>query len=339
MAGLWACATAVITDPGIDFPDASTGADGSKQPGGDAGCPQYNTDTDPKHCGSCTKGCTDLQVCATGVCKAACDAPTVKCVSDAGGSCVDTSKDPSHCGNCATSCSVTDAGSLPLDNGNPDAGVPIPDGGWDGGILPQSGSPACDKSACGVTCPPMTTLCSDKICYDTNDSHDHCGNCNTACAATTEWCTAGHCCATGTEYCGGSCVDVLADKNNCGACGNVCPGQQVCSSGLCTSSQPCSTVAAAWCTSKGWKVVPWNTSYPNQPGGSIFCTSDGRSAANDCDTCMTYNQVVWKTTAKDACSSSNPMVAGNVYGGHSPCTCGPNLLSCGSWAMNNCTPN
>ena len=200
-AALWACATAAVIDNGTDLPEAGPGADsgGGNEGGvvGDAGCPQFDLNSDPKHCGSCTKACASTEVCSAGACKAQCTAPTVKCVTDAGGTCVDTSKDPNHCGGCTTACMTVDPASLPADNGNPDSGVPAPDGGYDAGLLPATGTPTCDGGACGVNCPPLTALCSDNICYDTKDNHDHCGDCNTACAANTEWCTAGKCCPVG----------------------------------------------------------------------------------------------------------------------------------------------
>jgi hypothetical protein len=231
---IWACATSALPIDNIDVPE--TGAPDTSQASNDAGCPQYDINNDPKHCGSCTKACTDLQVCAAGACKAACDLPTVKCIGDGGAAgCVDLTKDPAHCGGCNTVCSVMDASALPTDNGNPDAGIPF-DGGWDGGIAPQPGTPTCAASKCGVNCPGPTTLCSDNVCYDTNNNHDHCGNCTTACATDTEWCNSGHCCATGTEYCSTACVNVLTDPNNCGSCGNICPKNAPnCSQGGCFS--------------------------------------------------------------------------------------------------------
>ena len=131
------------------------------------------------------------------------------------------------------------------------------------------------------------------------------------------------------------CANLQSDNANCGTCGKVCAANLKCTAGVCVvpPAALCSDVAKAFCTGKGWTVVSWSTSFPNQPGGSIFCTSDGRGAGSDCDTCGTYNQIVWKATAKDACSSSQALVAGNVYAGHSPCSCQPNLLSCGTWQM------
>ncbi len=42
------------------------------------------------------------------------------------------------------------------------------------------------------------------------------------------------CCASGSACCNGTCTPVLSDRNNCGACGNVCTGS--CIQGTCS---PC----------------------------------------------------------------------------------------------------
>ncbi len=227
-----ACATGLVqVDPTIDSPEA--GSDSG--PPADAGCPQFNTDTNPKHCGSCTKACTDLQVCSSGACKAACDAPTIKCASDAGGGCADLTSDTNHCGNCSTVCTNGDAGGLAPGSNNPDAGIAF-DGGYDSGIGWALGTPGCTKSMCAIACPMGLTACSDKICYDTQNFHDHCGDCNTACAQDTEWCSAGHCCALGQETCNGACIDVLSDPANCGGCNIKCPNNlPQCGGGTCTA--------------------------------------------------------------------------------------------------------
>jgi hypothetical protein len=226
-----ACATGNLPQGLFDAgtTDATTG-DG----GGD--CPQFDLQTDPKHCGTCTNVCASTQVCSAGKCKATCDAPLVKCAGDSG-SCVDTSKDPKNCGSCGTSCPLPDAGPEG-GNGNPDSGIPIPDGGApDTGTGWTLGTAGCSNSTCSIACPSGTDLCTDKLCWDTKNAHEHCGNCGTACAPDTEWCTQGKCCAVGTQVCGNACVDVLANAQNCGGCGVVCGNNTpVCSGGQCVAS-------------------------------------------------------------------------------------------------------
>jgi hypothetical protein len=48
-------------------------------------------------------------------------------------------------------------------------------------------------------------------------------------------CTASTCggCPSGTTSCSGACTNTLYDRNNCNACGNVCPGVQTCVAGTC----------------------------------------------------------------------------------------------------------
>jgi len=43
----------------------------------------------------------------------------------------------------------------------------------------------------------------------------------------------GQACTAGQMMCGGACKPVATDMLNCGACGNVCPGGQVCQAGQC----------------------------------------------------------------------------------------------------------
>jgi hypothetical protein len=175
---------------------------------------------------------------------------------------VNTSSDPLHCGGCTTKCSATaDAGSLTLGTDNPDAGVAYDSGsGW------SLGAPGCEAGACTTTCPSGMTKCSDGICYDLQNHHDHCGSCTNACDDDTMWCNGGHCCDLGQEYCGSSCIDVLGDQNNCGACGNVCPSQTpYCSNGTCVKGcvptgtrQPFNTMSAHT-TTGCWSASPCAT--------------------------------------------------------------------------------
>jgi hypothetical protein len=148
---------------------------------------------------------------------------------------VDLTLDKDHCGQCNTICTTADASGLAPGTNNPDPG--IFDAGYDGGIGWTLGSASCTSSKCGVDCPDAMPICADQICYDTKNHHDHCGDCNTACAQTTEWCTQGHCCSVGTGWCGSSCISILSDTQNCGSCGHVCDGGG-CQNGACVACAP-----------------------------------------------------------------------------------------------------
>src|SRR5262249_47417472 len=50
-------------------------------------------------------------------------------------------------------------------------------------------------------------------------------------------CTGGTCvCAPTQTQCPGGCSEIISDPNNCGACGNPCPANKVCSLGACKDS-------------------------------------------------------------------------------------------------------
>jgi len=222
-AGAYACANGLVTEP----TDASTSGDSG------GGCPQFNLQTDPQHCGSCTNACGSGQVCSSGKCGSSCQSPTTKCTGTDGGiTCANLGTDPQHCGSCTTACGVADGGGVTPGTNNPaNPGIT-----YDSGVGWTTGTPSCTSNACGVTCGQGFTACSDGLCYDTQNHHDHCGTCTTACQSQ-EWCNRGNCCPLGQEYCNGACVDVLSNNQNCGACGNACGGGTPnCSNGVCSST-------------------------------------------------------------------------------------------------------
>ncbi len=251
-----------------------------------AACPQFDLQTDPKHCGSCTNVCGSSQVCSAGVCKNQCDAPLIKC--SGGQTCVDTTKDPANCGSCGSACTGPDAGP-DTGTGNPDAGVPIPDGGFDSGTGWSLSAPGCSNSKCELKCGNGTALCSDNLCWDTQNAHDHCGNCGTACVTDTEWCNVGHCCATGSQWCTSACKNTNNDPQNCGACGNVCPNNTpACVAGKCSAQVAVNTVCS--------KVNP----------SGILCS--GNCSTNDAQYADAYCKLAGFTKAV----SYNVLTSGSV---------------------------
>jgi hypothetical protein len=304
---LTACATGTVAPIPFD-PDTDAGTSDGGSCSAMCGGKCVDTKTDDENCGKCGNKCSTGASCVQGTCQ--CKSSSTMC----GAECVDTKTDVANCGACGTRC------------GGGDAGVPMGGGTW-----------GCVNGSCAVVCPMGKTECSG-ACVDTKTDNGNCGTCGKTCAVS-ETCTDGLCCTTGQKVCGGKCTSTQTDPQNCGTCGNVCPANTPsCIGGTCVNA-PCSQVAQAYCTGMGWKVVPWSNAYPNQPGGSIYCTIDGRSAGSDCDTCGTYRQIVWKNTAKDACNSPMVLQPGQVYGGHNPCTCAANNYVCGAWPMNGCTPD
>ena len=96
----------------------------------------------------------------------------------------------------------------------------------------------------------------------------------------------------------------------------------------------CSEVATEICEAKGWTVVG------GALGGNIVCTIDGRDADLNCSSCSEYNIAVWENGSPERhCPGSYSTLAGQVYGGHIPCTCSDNLYYCEEWDMQNCIPD
>ncbi len=146
----------------------------------------------------------------------------------------------------------------PLD----EAGMPIDAGACtakcDGGCADLKADPAnCGK--CGKAC-PMGAMCVQgtcqcvmgqsqcvNTCVDLKTDLGNCGKCGTLCGGDGGimgggmWgCVNGVCAITcpmgdggnGTE-CGGACVNVQTDHENCGMCGNACAMTETCMQGLC----------------------------------------------------------------------------------------------------------
>lgn len=98
----------------------------------------------------------------------------------------------------------------------------------------------------------------------------------------------------------------------------------------------CSAVAREYCESKGWIVV----SDPNPSIGNIVCTSDGRGSEEHCSGCTEYNMVVWSDGSPEKhCPGTYSTLAGQIYGGHIPCTCADNLYYCQEWDLQTCIPD
>jgi hypothetical protein len=195
-------------------------------PGEQIDCATFCTDVsnDPGNCGDCAHDCAnDIDApgiqCANRACTDGCPAPLVDCE----GACADTATDNLHCG---PNCQVCTGGRI------------------------------CSGGAC--VCGPGRSLCANSnTCVDLTMDPNHCGFCNVA-YGTDQLCDGGQCATdicspvpplpppVGREACARSCVDLASDPSNCGACGSVCSGGQVCADGLCGC--PAGTM---YCTAPG----------------------------------------------------------------------------------------
>ena len=98
-----------------------------------------------------------------------------------------------------------------------------PTGTADRGIC-RAGTQRCETASTGVgwTACAGQTLPATEVCGNNLDD-----NCN---GTADEGCVT---CLPPRVMCPAGCVDLLTDRNNCGRCGNVCPGGQACANGVC----------------------------------------------------------------------------------------------------------
>ncbi len=237
--------------------------------GAQPGC-ETNAQTDPNHCGVCTKACAAAEQCQAAVCVLQpCGSGLGDCDSNPANGCeANLNTDASNCGFCnnvcggvhatpgcqAGNCTVTCDQNFDDCDSNPATGCEADlqndvnhCGGCNRPCVVQNGQPNCVGGNCQVVCTPPWNDCDadhTNCEVDTNSDPNHCGGCN-ACnggANATAVCVAGSCdlqCNPGFGNCdnnlGNGCeVNTTTDKNNCGSCGNGCADPLVCAAGSCT---------------------------------------------------------------------------------------------------------
>ncbi len=77
----------------------------------------------------------------------------------------------------------------------------------------------------------------------------------------------------GHKVCGGQCVDVMNDLNNCGTCGAFCPPQQACGYGVCVV--PLGYSACVTVDAMSSSVLWTNGQYTSNGGGAVYKMPQG----------------------------------------------------------------
>ena len=173
-----------------------------------------NTQGDPDNCGACGNECLDAtataaaQVCSGGTCQCVAPASTL-----CNGACTNTASNPAHCGGCN---------------------------------LPCMAEMLCSSGQCVPDCQAPTQDCNGS-CVTTSDDEANCGTCGNQCPFGST-CTSGTCSPCTAGPAGGcppfgiptgvpnSCVDTTDDEDHCGGCNIRCGLGEVCSDGICCSS-------------------------------------------------------------------------------------------------------
>jgi hypothetical protein len=178
--------------------------------------------TDSPASNTCDAGCPNGQVCSKGACAANCAVTELKC----GTLCIDSKTDSKNCGKCGNAC---------------------------------PNNYACTNGTCQLQCPKNQVVCGSQddggadagpVCVDTTTDPLNCGSCGVPCNGTIAnglpGCVAGKCgvgsCNAGFGDCNkdatdGCEADLSSDKNNCKACGTVCPNNApVCVNGACVAT-------------------------------------------------------------------------------------------------------
>jgi Concanavalin A-like lectin/glucanases superfamily len=265
--GSGVCSTPLPTDCSSNMCADATKCAGACTPGSSScGAGKYCDLTGacqpPKSAGTaCQSGieCTS-GACVDGVCcNSACGGQCQAC-NEAGnvGTCVTVTGTPR---GSRTACTGTQATCL---------------GACNGALATACSYPTATTVCTAATCSGTTSLVGSSVCNGagacTTPTTSPCGSgkycsgaacivqsangsgCSTAPQCQSGNCTSGLCCANGESACNFTCKNLKTDSNNCGACGQICPGAHCTNGSLfaastCNGAGVCSTPSSSPCPS------------------------------------------------------------------------------------------
>jgi hypothetical protein len=130
-------------------------------------------------------------------------------------------------------------------------------------------------------------------------------------------------CPAGQTLCGGRCVDTRSDPANCGTCGNVCTGGQVCSAGACMrGSCPTGT------TDCSGACVDTQTSVTNCGACGRACPAGQACVSGRC-VCTSGTTLCGGTCVNTATDPANCGACGRACSAGTMCS-GGSCVSCGA---------
>jgi len=210
---------------------------------------------------------------------------------------------------------------------------------------PTQGSVTTATTTSGITtCPTGETPCANTCVYTGVDLHN-CGACGNVCPSNYV-CQAGVCvmptttttpvaCPTGDLLCLNTCVNPATDSQNCGACGNACPGNYVCKASACEKTCPTGDIL---CLNN---CVNPQTDSSNCGACGVACPSNEMCVASACECAPGYTRCVngCMNTQSDA---SNCGACGNACPSNSVCAagvceCATGFTLCGNVCVNTST--
>ena len=136
----------------------------------------------------------------------------------------------------------------------------------------------------GGNCIPFCELCESDFGTRTGCSQTctakNCNKFTRPCSGCSNPCAGG-------QFCGGICTDTSHDRNNCGACGNVCPPGVSCSNGTC-GCLPGQTICSGTC--RDTRSDPQNCGACGNACGVGQICRGGACVAPSCTVlCSTWN--------------------------------------------------